>query len=67
MASFQTVVNPDQSKKTTFAGTYVMTGGTGKLKGIKGVGRFSGLAELNPDGKATRVESSGEGEYWFEK
>jgi hypothetical protein len=44
-----------------------MTGGTGKLKGIKGVGRFSGLAELNPEGKVGRTEYSAEGEYWFEK
>jgi len=63
----QTVANPDQSAKTTFVGTYVMTGGTGKLKGIKGVGRFSGLAVLNPEGKVGRTEYSAEGEYWFEK
>ena len=62
----QAVVSPDQSKKVTFVGTYVMTGGTGKLKGIKGVGRFSGRAESNPDGKATRAEYSAEGEYWFD-
>ena len=64
--SVQSVVNPDQSKKVTFVGTYVMTGGTGKLKGIKGVGRFSGRADFNPDGKATRSEYSAEGEYWFD-
>jgi len=64
--SVQAVVNPDQSKKVTFVGTYVTTGGTGKLKGIKGVGRFSGRADFNPDGKATRSEYSAEGEYWFD-
>jgi hypothetical protein len=63
----QAVVNPDQSKKTTFVGTIVMTGGTGKMKGIKGVARFSGGGEINPDGKVTRAEYSAEGEYWFEK
>ena len=63
----QAVVNPDQSKKVTFVGTYVMTGGTGKLKGLKGVGRFSGFADFNAEGKATRTAYSAEGEYWFEK
>jgi len=64
--SVQSVVNPDQSKKVTFVGTYVMTGGTGKLKGLKGVGRFSGFADFNAEGKATRTAYSAEGEYWFE-
>jgi hypothetical protein len=61
------IVNADQSKKTTFVGTLIMTGGTGKMKGIKGVVRFSGGGEINPEGKATRAEYSAEGEYWFEK
>jgi hypothetical protein len=65
--TIQTVVNPDRSRKTTFIGTYVTTGGTGKLKGIKGLGRFSGVGELDAEGKATRNEYSAEGEYWFEK
>jgi hypothetical protein len=65
--SVQTVVNPDRGRKTTFVGTYVTTGGTGRLKGIKGLGRYSGLVELNAEGKATRNEYSAEGEYWFEK
>ena len=64
--SVQSVVNPDQSKKVTFVGTYVMTGGTGKLKGLKGVGRFSGFADFNAEGKATRTAYSAEGEYWFD-
>jgi hypothetical protein len=63
----QAVVNPDRSRKATFVGTYVMTGGTGKLRGIKGFGRYSGVSEFAPDGKATRNEYSGEGEYWIEK
>ena len=65
--SIQTVVNPDRSRKTTFMGTYVTTGGTGRFKGIKGLGRFAGLGELDAEGKAIRSEYSAEGEYWFEK
>jgi hypothetical protein len=65
--SVQTVVNPDRSRKTTFTGTYVTTGGTGRLKGIKGLGRFAGVGELDAEGKAIRNEYSAEGEYWFEK
>jgi hypothetical protein len=65
--SVQTVVNPDRSRKTTFMGTYVTTGGTGRLKGIKGLGRFAGVGELDAEGKAIRNEYSAEGEYWFEK
>src|SRR5207247_3527810 len=53
--SVQAVVNPDQSRKVTFVGTYVTTGGTGKLKRLKGVGRFSGFADFNAEGKATRT------------
>ena len=60
-------MNPDRSRKTTFVGTYVTTGGTGKLKGLKGVGRYLGLTEFNVEGKATRNEYSAEGEYWFDK
>ena len=45
----------------------ITTGGTGKLKGVKGVGRYSGLGEFDPEGKPTRNENSAEGEYWFEK
>ena len=60
-------MNPDQSKKLTFVGTYVTTGGTGKLKALKGIARYSGLAEYNAEGNSTRNEYSAEGEYWFEK
>jgi len=63
----QTVVTPDRSRKTTFVGTYITTGGTGKLRGIKGLGRYTGLLELTAEGKATRNEVSAEGEYWIEK
>jgi len=65
--SVQTIMNPDRSRKTTLVGTYVTAGGTGKLKGVKGVGRYLGLTEFNVEGKATRNEYSAEGEYWFDK
>jgi len=65
--SCQAVVNPDRSRKWTCVGTYVMTAATGKLKGLKGVGRFSAQGETNAEGKSTANASSYEGEYWFEK
>src|SRR5207249_10390904 len=39
---------------------YITTGGTGKLRGIKGLGRYTGLLELTAEGKATRNEVSAE-------
>jgi len=63
----QSVVNPDRSRRATYVGTYVITGGTGKLKALKGIARYSGLAEYNAEGNPTRNEYSAEGEYWFEK
>jgi len=63
----QSVINPDGSRRATYVGTYITTGGTGTLKGLKGVGRFSGIAEFDKDNKVTRNEYSAEGEYWFEK
>jgi len=63
----QGIVNPDGSRKGTYLGTYVNTGGTGKVRGIKGLGRYSGLTEANAAGVVTRNEHSVEGEYWIEK
>jgi hypothetical protein len=65
--TLQSVVNPDRSRKWTVVGTYVTTEGTGRMKGIKGHGRYSGRGEFDAEGKGTRSEVSGEGEYWFEK
>src|SRR3989441_1989978 len=65
--TLQTVVSPDRSRKSIYVGTYVTTGGIGRMKGIKGLGRYSGRSEFDADGKATRAEYSAEGEYWFEK
>lgn len=61
----QAVVNPDRSRKQTFVGTYVTTGGTGKLRNIKGFGRYTGVAEVTAEGQVTRNEYNAEGEYWI--
>jgi hypothetical protein len=61
----QAVVNPDRSRKATFVGTYVTTGGSGKLRGIKGFGRYTGVTEVNAEGQVARNEYSAEGEYWL--
>ena len=63
----QAVTNADGSRKATYVGTYITTGGVGKLRGLKGFGRYTGLVEFAPDGKVTRNEYSGDGEYWIEK
>ena len=52
--------------KARVRGTYITNGGTGKLRGIKGLARYTGLLELPAEGKATRNEVSAEGEYWFD-
>jgi hypothetical protein len=49
----QAFVNPDKSRKQTFVGTYVTTGGTGKFRGAKGFGRYTGATEVNADGQVT--------------
>src|SRR5207245_8888053 len=41
----QAVTNPDGSRKATFTGTYLMTGGTGKLRGLEGYGSCTGRVE----------------------
>ena len=59
----QTVVASDGTKQTTYRGTTVLTGGTGKFKGIRGV-----FHEIdNVDIASGRTETSGSGEYWLEK
>jgi hypothetical protein len=63
----QAVVNPDRSRRASFVGTYVTTGGTGKVRGAKGFGRYTGVTEVNAEGQVTRNEYSAEGEYWIEK
>ena len=56
-------LNADGSKKNTFTGTYVLTGGTGRYRGIQGTGR-----ELFTFDPATGFnESQWEEEYWIEQ
>jgi len=57
-----TVVDPDGSKKSTHTGTWVLTGGTGKFRGIRGMLR----ATIIFDTKAGLNEGQVEGEYWIE-
>jgi hypothetical protein len=55
-------LNADGSKKNVFTGTYTLTGGTGKYRGIQGMGR-----ELSTFDPATGFnESQWEEEYWIE-
>ncbi len=59
----QSVVNPDGSKKNTFAGVITLAGGTGKFRGILGTLR----ATVIFDPTAGFNEGQWEGEYWIEK
>jgi hypothetical protein len=54
---------PDGSRKTTYSGTTLYTGGTGKFRGIRGMERVT--AGLNPQTGVN--ENVVEGEYWIEK
>src|SRR2546427_7368582 len=44
----QALTNPDGSRKATYTGTYLMTGGTCKLRGVKGGGRYTRLLQVAP-------------------
>jgi hypothetical protein len=63
----QTVFNPDGSRKATFVGIARWTGGTGKIRGIKGIARYSGFSEFSAAGALTRNEVSADAEYSIEK
>jgi len=63
----QTVFNPDGSRKATFVGIAHWTGGTGAVRGIKGLARYSGFTEFSAAGAVTRNEVSAEAEYSIEK
>jgi hypothetical protein len=41
----------------------VLTGGTGKFKGIRGVFHVMDILDIG----SGKTETSGSGEYWFEK
>jgi hypothetical protein len=59
----QTIVNPDGSKKSSFTAVITLTDGTGKSRGIRGIGRY--MAVFDP--KAGLNEGQVEGEYWIAK
>ena len=59
----QTIVIADGSRKSTYTGTLRLTGGTGKLQGIRGTLRSVFAFDL----KAGLNEGQNEGEYWLEK
>lgn len=59
----QTVLNPDGTKKSTYTGVYTLIGGTGKYRGIRGMGRDVYLF----DPKAGFNEGQWEEEYWIEE
>ena len=46
----QTTVNTDGSKKSTYTGVYDLTGGSGKYRGVRGMG--PALLPLRPPGRA---------------
>ena len=60
--SSQTVPRSDGPSRASVNGTWLVTGGSGKFRGIQGVGRFSGWSE--PGGA---LEIKGDGEYWTPK
>jgi hypothetical protein len=59
----QTVVDADGSKKSTFSGVVVYTGGTGRYRGIRGLRRDS----IRFDPEKNFSEAQSEAEYWIEK
>jgi len=59
----QTVVNPDGSKKGSFSGVTLFTGGTGKYQRVRGLTR----EKTDFDIAAGYNQSHTEGEYWIEK
>jgi hypothetical protein len=61
----RTFVAPDGIKRTDVSYAATITGGTGKMRGIRGT--MQGAAHLEfRDGRAVSNESEGEVEYWFE-
>ncbi len=58
-----TTLSADGAKKTVFTGTYVITGGTGRYRGIQGVGRE--ISHFDPSSGFNEAEW--EEEYWIEQ
>ena len=61
--SSQTIVDTDGAKKSTATGVTILTGGTGKVRGIQGTLRYVSIF----DPKAGLNEGKTEGTYWIEK
>lgn len=59
----QAIANPDQSKKSTVNVVATITGGTGKVLGIRGVIKSTNVI----DPQAGFNEGQFEGEYWLQK
>lgn len=59
----QSVANADGSKKTTSTSAGSLTGGTGKLRGIRGTIKAVTISDI----KAGRNETQADFEYWIEK
>jgi hypothetical protein len=59
----QTIVAADGSKKSTFSGVVVYTGGTGRYQGVRGLERDSN--QFDPEKNFNQAQS--EAEYWLEK
>jgi len=59
----QTTFDADGSRKSTYTGVYTFTGGTGKYRGIRGMGRDVYIF----DPKAGFNEGQWEEEYWIEE
>jgi hypothetical protein len=64
----ETTTAADGSKKTTTEGVATWTGGTGRYQTVRGLARTHSLVEwAKGESKPTGVQSSSDGEYWFEK
>jgi len=59
----RTTVGSDGKKQTTYSGTILLTGGTGKFKAIRGLFHETD----NVDIAAGISETTATGEYWFEQ
>jgi hypothetical protein len=59
----QSTVNPDGTNKNKITGTSVLTGGTGKFRGIRSTFIYNGI--FDPEGNLNEVQV--EGEYWMEE
>jgi hypothetical protein len=59
----QTVVAADGSKKSTYSGVVVYTGGTGRYHGVRGLQREN--SQFDPEKNFSQAQL--EAEYWLEK